>query len=154
MHGDSLAKLGAWLQPLLDQLQPAERRQLARDLARGLRTRQAQRIAYQRNVDGSPYKPRTERRNPGALSRQRERIGAMFAKLRTTQHLRATANRGAATVEFTGRAARIASVHQYGLFDVPQEGGPRVRYPARELLGTSADDVEWLQAALRERLMG
>lgn len=154
MHGESLATLEAWLQPLLDQLQPAERRHLARDLARGLRTRQAQRIANQRNVDGSPYKPRTERRNPGALSRQRDRIGAMFAKLRTTQHLRATANPGTATVEFTGRAARIASVHQYGLFDLPQDGGPKVRYPVRELLGVSSDDLEWLQAALRKRLIG
>jgi phage virion morphogenesis protein len=152
MAGDPLASLEAWLQPLLTRLEPAERRALARTLATGLRRRQAARIAAQRNVDGSPYAPRAKPRPvrdraaaPGPQAKVRHRLGAMFAKLRTMRHVKATASPASAIVEITGRTARIASIHQYGLFDRPQPGGPQVRYPVRELLGLSSDDHIWLQ---------
>jgi phage virion morphogenesis protein len=76
----------------------------------------------------------------------------MFAKLRTSKHLKVRAEATAATVEVSGRTARIAAVHQYGLLDRPQASGPEIRYPARELLGFSADDLEWLHDQLMERL--
>lgn len=153
-----LAELEAWLQPLLAQLAPTERRRLARSLATGLRARQAQRIAQQRNVDGSPYQPRAKARiraraqAPGEQRRQRDRIGAMFAKLRTTRHLKARASAAEAAVEIGGRTARIAAIHQHGLRDRPQPGGPEVLYPARELLGLSGEDETWLQDQLLAHL--
>lgn len=155
---DTATVLEAWLEPQLAQLEPREVRQLARRLATGLRRRQAERIADQRNPDGSAYKPRSPQRvlsaiaTPGHLRRERQRVRSMFAKLRTTKHLRTHADAAAATVEISGRSARIASVHQYGLLDRPQPGGPAIRYPARELLGFSANDLEWLQASLRGHL--
>lgn len=155
---DTAAVLEAWLEPLLAQLEPRGVRQLARRLATGLRRRQAARIANQRNPDGSAYKPRSPQRlhrtvaTPGPLHRERLRVQSMFTKLRTTKHLKARADAEAVTVEISGRSARIASVHQYGLLDRPQPGGPEIRYPARELLGFSADDLEWLQASLLEHL--
>jgi len=76
----------------------------------------------------------------------------MFVKLRTAKHLKARASGNVAAVEITGRSARIAAVHQYGLLDQPQRGGPEIRYPARQLLGFSADDFDWLQAQLLQRL--
>jgi phage virion morphogenesis protein len=76
----------------------------------------------------------------------------MFVKLRTAKHLKAHPDGDAATVEITERSARIASVHQHGLLDQPQLGGPKIRYPTRQLLGFSADDLEWLQSSLREHL--
>jgi phage virion morphogenesis protein len=151
---DTIAVLEAWLEPLLAQLEPREIRQLARRLATGLRHRQAERIAAQRNPDGSAYKPRAPQRvrraaaTPGPQRRERKRVQSMFAKLRTAKHLKARADATGATVEIPGRTARIASVHQYGLLDRPQPAGPRIRYPVRELLGFSASDLEWLQDQL------
>ncbi len=155
---DTAAVLEAWLTPLLARLEPREVRQLAHRLATGLRRRHAERIADQCNPDGSAYKPRAPQRvrravaTPGSQRRERQRVQSMFAKLRTTKHLKARADAAAATVEISGRTARIASVHQYGLLDRPQPGGPEIRYPARELLGFSADDLEWLQVSLRQHL--
>jgi len=157
---DTAAVLEAWLEPLLAQLEPREVRQLARRLAAGLRRRQAERIAAQRNPDGSAYKPRSPQRvrrdaaTPGHQRRERQRVQSMFAKLRTTKHLKARADATAATVEISGRTTHIASVHQYGLLDHPQPGGPEIRYPVRELLGFAADDLEWLRVSLREHLTG
>jgi len=155
---DTAAVLEAWLEPLLAQLEPREVSQLARRLATGLRRRQAERIAAQRNPDGSTYKPRAPQRvrraaaTPGTQRRERQRVQAMFAKLRNAKHLKARADAATATVEISGRSARIACVHQYGLLDRPQPGGPEIRYPARELLGFSAGDLEWLQDQLLQRL--
>lgn len=64
----------------------------------------------------------------------------MFAKLRTAKYLKTNATADAAVVAFTGRAARIARVHQYGLTDRVTPNGPRVRYARRELLGFSEED--------------
>jgi len=156
----NIAALEAWLEPLLAQLDPHEVRQLARRLATGLRRRQAERIAAQRNPDGSAYKPRAPQRvrranaAPGPHRRVRQRVQSMLVKLRTAKYLKARADGAAATVEIIGRSARIASVHQYGPLERLQPGGPEIRYPARELLGFSADDLEWLHASLREHLTG
>jgi hypothetical protein len=84
----------------------------------GLRARQAERIAEQHNVDGRPSQSRAKARSraptqaPGDQRRQRERVGAMFAKLRTAKHLKATPSSAKATVEITGRAGRITAIHE------------------------------------------
>ncbi|MGM9489735.1 phage virion morphogenesis protein [Ideonella sp. YS5] len=146
------------MEPLLAQLEPRQVRQLARRLATGLRRRQSERIAAQRKPDGSAYKPRAPQRvrhaaaTPGHHRRERKRVQSMFAKLRTTKHLKARASGDAATIEIAGRSARIASVHQYGLLDQPQPGGPEIRYPTRQLLGLSAGDLEWLQDQVLQSL--
>ncbi|MYL22541.1 phage virion morphogenesis protein [Halomonas alkaliantarctica] len=145
---DELAALEAWIEPLIAKLGPAERRRLAREVAHDLRISQRQRIKAQQNPDGSAYEPRaTLRGQTGSIRRK-----AMFSKLRTAKYLKAKGHAGAATVGFVGRAARIARVHQYGLRDRVEPGGPRHHYPQRELLGFTRPDRERIRDALIDHL--
>nr|WP_239168394.1 phage virion morphogenesis protein [Chromobacterium violaceum] len=54
----SIARLDAELGALLQKMEPAARRGLARDIARQLRQSQQKRIAAQQNPDGSAFTPR------------------------------------------------------------------------------------------------
>jgi phage virion morphogenesis protein len=137
---DDLDRLATWAAPLLSGLGPARRRAAMVQVSTYLRRSQAERIAAQRNPDGTPYEARKPRlRNKkGAIRR------TMFEKLRQAKHLRKTATANSATVSIGGRSARIARVHQYGLRDkvvwrMPESAS--VKYAQRELLGfTSADE--------------
>mgnify|MGYP000137254674 CR=1 FL=1 len=64
----------------------------------------------------------------------------MFRRLRTTRFLKARATSEGAVVGFSGAAARIARVHQYGLRDRVNDSGAVASYPRRELLGLSKAD--------------
>ena len=150
------AELGAWVQPLLGRLHPRAVQRLARTLAMELRRQQSRRIAAQRNPDGTAYAPRGAslrlRPTKGAQWRERERVKAMFTKLRTSAHLKARSSAQEAVVQIEGRSARIARVHQFGLLDRPQAGGPRVHYPVRVLLGWSDGDLAVLADRVRAHL--
>ena len=145
---DSLTALETWCAPLLAKLQPAARRTLARAMANDLRRSQSGRIAQQQNPDGSAYAPRKPRirDKKGRVRRQ------MFARLRTTKFLRAKSDQDSAAVEFTGRVARLARVHQEGGEDRVAKGGPRVRYAKRELLGYSSGDLRMVRDHLVKHL--
>lgn len=69
--------------------------------------------------------------------------GEMFRRIRTYKYLRTEYNSREALVGFTGRAAAIARIHQFGMIDDLDEHF-HGRYPERELLGLSSDDVLWL----------
>ncbi|MDR0182405.1 phage virion morphogenesis protein [Lysobacter arvi] len=139
---DELDRLESWAGALLARVAPTQRRQLALRIARDVRTDQQRRIAEQRNPDGSPFAPRSARfRDKSGRIRRR----AMFAKLRTSKHLKARADANVAEVGFTGRTSRLASVHQYGGSDRMSRTGPRVRYPARRLLGLAPDSTECIR---------
>lgn len=143
----SIARLDAELGALLQKMEPAARRGLARDIARQLRQSQQKRIAAQQNPDGSAFAPRKPqlREKKGALRRQ------MFAKLRTAKWLKVEASAAGAAVSFLAQVERIARVHQYGLRD---RFSPRiardVEYPLRELLGFSQANVKHI----REHMLG
>lgn len=64
----------------------------------------------------------------------------MFQRLRTSRFLKARADAEGATVGFSGVAARIARVHQFGLRDKVNNSGAVATYPRRELLGLSKTD--------------
>lgn len=147
MSADPLQQLEDWAAPLLAKLSAAEQRQLARRIATDLRRSQSQRIAQQRNPDGSAY----EARKPQRKQRQGQ-VKAMFDKLRAARHLRAQATSAAAVIAITGRAARIARVHQEGLRDQVEPGGPSVIYPRRELLGISDAERERILDTLVDHL--
>lgn len=147
MSADPLQQLEDWAAPLLAKLSAAEQRQLARRIATDLRRSQSQRIAQQRNPDGSAY----EARKPQRKQRQGQ-VKAMFDKLRAARHLRAQATSAAAVIAITGRAARIARVHQEGLRDQVEPGGPSVIYPRRELLGISDAERERIRDTLVDHL--
>jgi phage virion morphogenesis protein len=137
---DPLSQLESWAGTLLAKVQPAERRRLAVAVARELRRSQQQRIASQRDPEGTPFvprKPRLRDRN-GTIRRKM----AMFQKLRHARWLRAKGTADAAEVGFEGRVARIARVHQEGLRDRATPESPEVRYPKRTLLGFTPEERE------------
>jgi phage virion morphogenesis protein len=142
---DDLRALETWCQPLLEKLNGTQRARLTRTLAARLRHSQAARIGLQRNPDGSAYAPRKPRLRDkkGRIKRQ------MFSRMRTNKHLRATGDANTAAVQFIGRVARIAGVHQRGETERLGKSGPRVRYEQRELLGFTAAD----QRVIRDTLV-
>ncbi|PRP71753.1 phage virion morphogenesis protein [Chromobacterium amazonense] len=145
----TIARLESELSGLLNKVEPAARRALARDIGRALRQNQQKRIAAQQNPDGSGYAPRRAqyRQQKGRIRRQ------MFAKLRTARWLKIEANAGGVEVGFIRRVERIARVHQYGLRDcVSRHPYREAQYPARELLGLSEQDFEMIRAKVLDQL--
>lgn len=136
---DNLHKVDEWLAALLANLEPAARQRMMHELAQDLRRNQQNNIRLQRNPDGSGYEPRkvTARTKKGRIKRQ------MFAKLRTAKYLKTAASADSASVQFAGKAQRIARVHHYGLRDRVSRKGLEVRYSQRRLLGVN-DEVEIL----------
>ncbi|WP_053157262.1 phage virion morphogenesis protein [Pseudomonas protegens] len=139
-----LEALEDWAAGLLGQLQPAARNQLARSIGQALRRSQQQRIIAQRNPDGSKYAPRKQRNLRGKQGRIQRQV-QMFKKLRTASFLKVQGDGNAISVGFTGRVARIARVHQYGLRDRAKRGAPEVKYEQRELLGFIDTDIDLIR---------
>jgi phage virion morphogenesis protein len=151
---DDLTQLELWATPLLAKLAPSQRRQLARTVALDLRRAQQRRIAAQEAPDGTPYSPRKQRAESlrdkrGAI---RRRKNAMFAKLRTARWLKTNVTNEEAEVGFFGRVARLARIHQEGGEDRVSRDGPMAKYPARPLLGFTAQDRERVREILLEHL--
>ncbi len=122
---------------LLRAIGPAKRRMLAREIAFKLRNTQAERIAKQRNPEGTAFEPRRLRaRKP---QRKLNRPTKMFNKLRTLKYLRRRYSAAVAEVFIDGRAGRIANIHQYGLR--ARVGRQVVAMPQRKLLGFSKEDL-------------
>ena len=72
----------------------------------------------------------------------------MFKKLRTASYLKVRSDSNAISVGFTGRIARIARVHQYGLKDRAERGALDVRYEQREVLGFDEGDLSLIHSGL------
>ena len=67
----------------------------------------------------------------------------MFTKLRQAKWLKAEVRPDTAAVQFVAQVERIAAVHQYGLRDrVSPWKKAEASYPARELLGFTAADID------------
>lgn len=141
-----LEALETWLSPLLQKLDGRGRAQLARKAAQQLRRSQQQRIRTQVNPDGSPFEARKPRDLRGKKGRIKRR---MFEKLKMVRYLKAKGTPQQAVIGFAGRVSRIARVHQYGLKDRAERGALEVRYPRRELLGLSEDEI----CLLRETIL-
>ena len=148
---DRLEALETWAAGLLEQLQPAARNQLARSIGQELRRSQQKRVQTQQNPDGSKFAPRKKRDLRGKQGRIRRKV-EMFKKLRTATYMKARGDSNAVTVGFTGRIARIARVHQYGLKDRAERGAPDVRYEQREVLGFTEIDLELIKDRLLDHL--
>ena len=142
-----LETLEDWAAGLLGQLEPASRNKLARSIGQALRRSQQQRVIAQRNPDGSKYAPRKQRNLRGKQGRVKRKV-QMFQKLRTASFLKVKGDGNNISVEFTGRIARIARVHQYGLKDRAERGAPDVRYEQREILGFIDADLDLIRDGL------
>lgn len=148
---NSLEALETWAAVLLERLEPAARSQLARSVGQELRRSQQKRVMAQENPDGSKFAPRKKRDLRGKQGRIRRKL-AMFKKLRTASYLRVRGDSSAVTVGFTGRIARIARVHQYGLKDRAERGAPETRYEQREVLGFTDADLDLIRDSLLAHL--
>lgn len=146
---NDLEALETWAAVLLDRLEPGERGKLARSIGQELRRSQQKRVIAQENPDGSKFAPRKQRNLRGKQGRVRRKL-AMFAKIRTANHLRVKGDRRAVIVGFTGRVARIARVHQYGLKDKATANAPETRYQRREILGLNECDIDSIRNTVLE----
>ena len=150
-----LQSLESWAESLLNDVSGSQRLKLARRIGIELRARQRARIAAQNNPDGTSYEPR--RKPPtdvsGRSKRGRIRRQAMFKKLRTPSLMKVRTTKDVISIGFSGKDAHVARIHQEGGYAEIFRGGPRVRYPVRELLGFSDADLEWLQNTLIETLV-
>lgn len=152
---NELAALDAWCAGLLQSLQPAERRALAREMARRLRESQAKRIAAQSNPDGSAFEPRkTQARGKRGAIRKK-----MFSKMRTAKWMKMESAPDSAVVTFASSVQAMAKVHQLGLRDRVNRRrdkysgkGPEVTYPARQLLGFTQHDVDMVGSLMLDHL--
>ena len=145
---NDLEALEDWAGVLLSKLEPTARSKLARSLAQKLRRSQQQRVKQQRNPDGSPYTARKPRDLKGKKGRIKRRA-KMFQKLPKASYMKAKGDGQSITIGFTGRVARIARVHQYGLKDRAEANAPAVRYEQREVLGFTKADLKFI----RDRLL-
>ncbi|WP_313473959.1 phage virion morphogenesis protein [Stutzerimonas kunmingensis] len=149
---DNLNALEDWAGALLSRLEPTRRRQVTAAIARELRRSQQQRIAAQRNPDGTPFAPRKPRQ--GLRAKQgRIKRRAMLSKLRTARYLRLQSDASSVAIGFAGRVSRIARIHQYGLRDRPGRNTPDVQYPTRQPLGLTDADLELIRDKLLEHLV-
>jgi phage virion morphogenesis protein len=148
---NNLEALETWAAVLLDRLQPAERSKLARSIGQELRRSQQKRVMAQENPDGTKFAPRKQRNLRGKHGRVRRKL-AMFKKLRTASYLKVRGDSNAITAGFTGRIARIARVHQYGLKDRAERGAPDVRYEQRQVLGLTDADLDLIRDSLLTHL--
>ena len=143
--------LETWAAVLLERLEPGERSKLARSIGQELRRSQQKRMMTQENPDGSKFAPRKLRNLRGKQGRVKRKL-MMFKKLRTASYLKVRGDSNAVSVGFTGRIARIARVHQYGLKDRAERGAPEVRYEQRETLGFSEADLGLIRNELLAHL--
>jgi phage virion morphogenesis protein len=148
---DDLNALEDWAGALLNRLQPAERRKVTQSIARELRRSQQQRIAAQRNPDGTPFAPRKPREPLRAKEGRVKR--KMFTKLRAAKHLKLQSDASSIAIGFLGRTARLARVHQYGLRDRPGRNSPDIQYARRELLGFSPAELDMIRDQLLAHLV-
>ena len=138
---------------MLEQVEPASRNKLARSIGQALRRSQRQRIIAQRNADDSKYAPRKRRNLRGKPGRVNRKV-KMFQKLRTASLLKLQCDGNSIAIGFTGRIARIARVHQYGLKDFAEYGAPVVKYDQRELLVFTDADIDLIRDGLLTHFIG
>jgi len=134
---------------LIGNLTPVQRRKIAVEVAKRLRTSQQQHIKQQKAPDGTPYasrKPQPASGKRGRVKRQ------MFAKLRTNRFMKAKGSDIAAVVEFTGKVQRMARVHHYGLKDRPSRNSRDVQYEARQLFGFTHNDEQMIEDVIIRHL--
>lgn len=147
MLSDNLHLLDASLQGLLNALAPVSRKRMNMLIARELRRENQKRIAQQKNPDESPFAARKRLRDKKGRIRR-----AMFSKLRSSKYMKVGATPDEAAVFFTGRQGYIARTHQLGLEDSVSRNGPRVKYPARRLLGFGTDSIRSIESQILTHL--
>tara|TARA_R110002033_G_scaffold166332_2_gene204957 strand:+ start:10012 stop:10479 length:468 start_codon:yes stop_codon:yes gene_type:complete len=150
MATDDLSQLNELFDGLIQQLSPAARKRLSRDISRRLRTSQAQRIKQNKAPDGSAFEARKPQpvwaKKLGSIKKK-----LMFQKIIRQKYLKAQHSSSAVTVGFTGFISRVASEHQYGLRGRINER-ISTQYPQRELLGFTVDEQDMIEDTIVRHL--
>ena len=138
------AELVEWLHRIELNLDDAQKRKLMQRIATKLKRSMTQRIRAQQNPDGGHFVPRK-------CDHQRAiRRGAMFQRL--PRMIKTAYSSTHAEVGFSGRTARVMSVHQYGLTAQPSPKTRAVNYPVRETVGFSPADEQIIISEIRNFL--
>jgi phage virion morphogenesis protein len=129
---------------LLNQLSDKEKRKLSMEIGRKLRKSQSARITKQQNPDGSPYQPR---KNQKIRDKKGHIKNKMFTRIKMARYMKVKQEPQGTSVGFLGNIAFIAKVHQFGLRDRVRrrKNSPVVKYPSRELLGFTPDEIEMVE---------
>jgi phage virion morphogenesis protein len=146
MATDDLTRLNELFDGLIQQLSPAARKQLSRDISRRLRASQAQRIKQNNAPDGSAFEARkpqpTWAKRLGAIKKK-----LMFQKIIRQKYLKPEYSSSTASVGFTGFISRVATEHQYGLRGRINER-ISAQYPKRKLLGFTASELDMIDESI------
>lgn len=146
----TVEQIEAKLTALLANINPQQRRNLAKKIGMRLRKSQSERIANQQNPDGSAYEPRKVQRQ-AKRAKGRVKRKAMFAKLRTARFLKVRSNSDEIVVGFEGNFAHIVNIHQQGL-TAKVKGNIKTKYAQCELLGFTDKDLEMIEELVVEQL--
>ena len=138
----------AWIENAIRALSPVGRKRLLRDIAREVRRRNQQRITHQQDPEGNKWQPRKPDREGNIRGAKKMMLG-----FRAARRMRIETSPSHASVGFRGKTAQIASVHHFGGVDYVEEGGPRVKYPERRLLGIASDDLRMIRQKLIDAII-
>ena len=72
----------------------------------------------------------------------------MMRKLRSNKHFKVRTGAAQAAAGFTGSTAHIASIHHHGKRQ--QIGKRNIKYPKRELIDVTNDDIRQLQQTTKD----
>lgn len=143
-----LARLDAWLAPLVSNLKPAARRRLALKIGQAERRLNAQRIAANVDPDGAPMEKRKKKaRRAEAKAGRVRRTGRMFPRIGKIRALKVRPSPDGVEIGFASPLVeQTAQVHHFGLdgyVGKTRTGQQiRTRYPERRLLGFGANDEQ------------
>jgi phage virion morphogenesis protein len=77
--------------------------------------------------------------------RKNSKKARMFKRLATARYLRMSSNDREAVIFFAPKAAAIARVHHYGLTEKMRGKNTKVKYPPRQLLGLTPQDIAHIE---------
>lgn len=130
MNELSFSDLEGSLQDLIQLLKPVQSKRALRDITAYLRKANRNRIRQQKNLDGSQYEARKNKKT-------RKKMLTGF-----TKHIRQSVSHTHAEIGIMGKAAQLAGIHHSG----EVEGG--ILYPERNLIGWTDDDLSALRGIL------
>ncbi len=144
----NLTELQPWLKTYLDRLSPQSRKQLLRQLGTGLRQVNQKRMTAQTDPDGQIWEARKQQPHHDKKQNRKK----LFLRLRQARRLRTKVFSDSLRVGFSGRAARIARIHHYGLREQLKYGP--ANYPARELIGINDIDRQMIEKMITNHIAG
>ena len=156
-----LEDLEAFVAEFASRLEPAERKKVGMRIANELRKSNAERQRAQVDAEGDAFVPRKKARS----RRKRDKITGLKRRVKNRKmclraggagYLRKQSTTGEARVGYVGAMARIMAVHQEGQVDTVTRdpSSPKVKYPARRVLGISDGDRGRILELLIEQLDG